>query len=336
MKVAIVGAGGIGNVHGEAYLQVPGAQVTAVADIRMEKAQSLADKHAARAYPSLDALLEQEKPDMADVCVPSYLHKALAVQCMQHGLHVLCEKPMALSLADAQAMADCAGQNGVMFMVAQVIRFWPEYIYLKQLVDQGTYGRLVQVSFSRTCGAPLWSWENWYTDPARSGLAPFDLHVHDVDYVQYLLGRPAGVYSMAVNQPELNISHIRTRYIFNQDVFVEAEAGWYPGKVPFSAKYRAVFEGAVLDYNGETLTLYAAPSADPVKVDVALKMSMGANINLSNLGPYFSEIAYFARCQQDGVPPSVVTPQQSVDSIRLVTAEIESAKTGRVVDLHWA
>lgn len=336
MKVAIIGAGGIGNVHGEAYLQIPGAQVVAVADIRLEHAQKLADKHSASAYPSLEELLEHEKPDMADVCVPSYLHKALSIQCMQHDLNVLCEKPMALSLVDAQAMADCAMQNGVMFMVAQVIRFWPEYAYLKQVVEKATYGRLVQASFTRTCGVPLWTWDNWYTDPLRSGLAPFDLHVHDADYVQYLLGRPSRVHSVAINQPEHTISYISTRYTFDQDVFVEAEAGWYPGLVPFVAKYRAVFESAVLDYNGETLTLYAAPNAAPCKVDVASGMTMGANINLSNLGPYYTEIAYFIQCLQDRVPPAVVTPQQSVDSIKLVTAEIESARTGCIVDLRWA
>jgi predicted dehydrogenase len=144
------------------------------------------------------------------------------------------------------------------------------------------------------------------------------------------------VHSVVIDQQECTISYIRTRYSFAGDVFVEAEAGWYPGRVPFVAKFRAVFERAVLDYNGESLTIYAAPNAEPQKVDAAATMAKDANINLSNLGPYYTEIAYFIQCLQDRVPPAVVTPQQSVDSIQLVTAEIESAKTGRPVDLRWA
>ena len=336
MKVAIIGCGGIGQVHSAAYLQVPGVQVVAAADIRQEYAQKVAERHSTKAYASLEALLANEKPDAADICVPTYLHKALSIQCMQHGLNVLCEKPMALNLADAQAMADCAAKSGVLLMVAQVIRFWPEYAYLKAIYDHGTYGRLQQATFSRTCGAPAWAWDGWYTDPARSGLAPFDLHVHDVDYIHYLLGRPAKVQSIALDKPRLFISYIRTRYSFDDDALVEAEAGWYPGQVPFAATFRAVFEGAVLDYNSEALTIYEAGKVAPRKVDAAAAMTMDANINLSNLGPYYNEIAYFIQCLHDRVPPSVVTPQQSVDSINLVTAEIESASTGRAVELRWA
>jgi predicted dehydrogenase len=331
MKVAIIGCGGIGQVHSAAYQQMPGVQVVAAADIRLEYAQKVADQHAAKAYPSLETLLANEKPDMADICVPTYLHASLAISCMQRGLHVLCEKPMALNLADAQAMADCAARNGVLFMVAQVIRFWPEYAYLKHVYDQGTYGPLLQASFSRTCGAPLWAWDGWYTDPQRSGLAPFDLHVHDADYINYLLGKPARVHSAAVDQPGLFISTIHTRYFFDNDALVEAEAGWYPGQVPFAATFRAVFAGAVLDYRNEALTLYEAGNVAPRKLDLAQGVAMGASINLTSTGAYTNECAYFVKCVQDKTPPTVITPQQSLISLKMVLTEIESAKTGQVL-----
>ena len=331
MKVAIIGCGGISEIHSAAYQQIPGVQVVATADIRLDRAQKIAAPHSANAYPSLEALLASEKPDMADICVPSYLHKSIAVTCMQHGLHVLSEKPMALNLADAQAMADCAAQNGVFFMVAQVIRFWPEYVYLKKVYEEGTYGPLLQAFFSRTCGAPLWSWENWFTDPLRSGLAPFDLHVHDVDFIQYLLGKPVSVQSAAVDQPGLFISYIHSRYNYGNDILVEAEGGWYPGRVPFVANYRAVFANATLDYRNDALTLYEAGDAAPRTLDLASDASLGANINLSNTGAYYTEIAYFVKCVQEKTPPSVITPEQSVISIKTVLAEIESARTGQTL-----
>ena len=331
MKVAIIGCGGIGQVHSAAYRQIPDVQVAAAADIRLGYAQKVAGLHGANAYPSLEALLADENPDMADICAPSYLHKSIAIACMERGLHVLCEKPMALNLADAQAMADCAARTGVFFMTAQVIRFWPEYVYLKNVYEQGIYGPLLQASFSRTGGAPLWAWDNWYIDPLRSGLAPFDLHVHDADYIHYLLGRPVSVQSAAVDQPGLFISTIHTWYHYHNDVLVEAEAGWYPGRVPFSATYRAVFANAVLDYRNDTLTLYEAGDVAPRKIDLASDVTMGASINLSNTGTYYTEIAYFVKCVQGKTPPSVVTPEQSVFSLKMVLAEIESAKNGQTI-----
>jgi predicted dehydrogenase len=331
MKVAIIGCGGISQVHSAAYQHIPDVQVVAAADIRLEYAQKTASLHGANAYSSLEALLANEKPDMADICVPSYLHKSIAMTCMQHGLHVLSEKPMALNLADAQALAGCATQNGVFFMVAQVIRFWPEYLYLKKVYEQGTYGPLLQAFFSRTCGAPLWAWENWYTDPQRSGLAPFDLHVHDADYIHYLLGKPVSVRSSAVDQPGLFISYIHSRYNYDNDALIEAEAGWYPGRVPFVATFRAVFANAVLDYRSDGLTLYEAGDAAPRKIDLASDVELGASINLSDTGAYYTEIAYFVKCLQEKTPPAVITPEQSVISLKMVLAEIASAKTGQTL-----
>jgi predicted dehydrogenase len=331
MKIALIGAGGIGHVHSDGYLHIPGAEVTAVADIRFEKAQEVAGLHSARAYPSVELLLENEKPDMVDICTPTYTHADIAIRCMVQGLHTLCEKPMALNLADAEAMAACAHQNGVMLMIAQVIRFWPEYAYLKTVYDQGTYGRLLQVSFSRTGGAPLWSWENWFTDKARSGLAPFDLHIHDADYIHYLLGKPVKVQSMALDRPELFSSYIRTRYFYENDVLVDAEGGWYAGQIPFTATYRAVFERAVLEYRNDALLVYPAGETKPQKVDFTAGVEMGPSINLTSTGPYHTECAYFVKCVQDNTPPTVITPEQSVATLKTLLAEIESAKAGQTL-----
>lgn len=335
IKVALIGAGGIGNAHSNAYQQITHAKITAVVDIRREFAEKIALLHGAKVYTSVTEMLANEKIDMVDICTPSFTHPEIAIRCAHQHLHVLVEKPIAYTLDQAKAMLDAVHQNDVMFMVAQVIRFWPEYTYLKQVYDTGLYGRLLQVWFSRVCGAPLWAWDNWYVDPSRSGLAPFELHIHDVDYIHYLLGKPDLVDSLAVNQQDKYASFIKTRYFYTSlpNVVIEAEAGWWQGPVPFAATFRAVFDKAVLAYDSEKLTVFEASALEPVVVDITSNVQMDSSINLKNTSGFYNEIAYFTECIKDGKSPAVITPQQSIISLKILLTELESARTGSVLEV---
>ena len=333
IKVALIGAGGIGNAHSNAYTRVPEATITAVVDIRREYAEKLAAIHGARVYTSVEDMLAGENINMVDICTPSFTHPAIAIQCAGRGLHVLVEKPISYTRENAQAILETVKKNGVMFMVAQVIRFWNEYIYLKQIYDTGAYGKLLQLWFSRTHGAPLWAWENWYVDPARSRFAPFELHIHDVDYIHYLLGKPDRVRSLAVNRPEIYTSFIKSQFIFDTlpGVIVEAEAGWWQGSMPFAATFRAVFENAVLVYDSEKVTVYEAKESAPRIVDLTGEVQIASSINLKDTSGIYNEIAYFIECLKSNRPPSVITPEQSLEVLNTLLTEVESAQTGQLL-----
>ena len=322
MKLAIIGAGGIAQAHRTGWEVLPQVQVCAVADIILERAEDMARRFGARAYASLGALLAAERPDAVDLCVPSDLHAGMTVQCLEAGLHVLCEKPMAFNRAGADAVMAAWRKSGKMLMIAQVLRFWPEYVYLKKLVSEGTYGRLLQASFSRTSGAPEWG--GWYVDPARSGMAPFELHIHDLDLIHYLLGKPNRLEAYGWRDDGLYASYLRTR-LFYEGVLVDAEAGWYRGPVPWKATYRAVFERAVLDYNASELILYAGEAREPETVLLETEPEGGPVINLPGSGPYANEVAYFASCVEDGRPPEVITPPESREVIEMLFEAVEKA-----------
>jgi predicted dehydrogenase len=333
LKVGIIGAGGIAEAHAAAYALLPQAQVTAVVDIRPERAEFIARKFGARTYNSVEKLLVSEQLDMVDICTPSFLHKEMAILFLEHGLHVLCEKPIARALADAQAMVEAANRNQCKFMIAQVIRFWPEYVYLKQSVDDGRYGKLVQASFSRICGAPVWAWEGWYVDDQCSGQAPYELGIHDTDFICHLLGKPQAVRATGLERNELTASYLRTQFLFPDGPQVEAEAAWYAGAVPFKATYRAVFEQGILVYDGETLQLYQAGmhKAQPIKAQATV--SLGSTVNLTDAGPFYNEIAYFVDCVITDRFPTIITPQDSLNSLSVLLAALQSAKTGEIVEL---
>jgi predicted dehydrogenase len=335
IKVALIGAGGIGNAHSNAYEQIADAKITVVVDLRRAYAEKLAAVHRASVYTSVEDMLAHEKIDMVDICTPSFTHPAMAILGAQHGWHVLVEKPMAYTREDARAMLEVVKKNGVTFMVAQVIRFWHEYAYLKHIYDNGTYGKLVHIWFSRVCCTPLWAWENWYVDPARSGFAPFELHIHDVDYIHHLLGKPDRVQSLVMNQLEINASFIKTQFFFDTfpEVVVEAEAGWWQGPIPFAATFRAVFERAVLAYDSEKLTVSEAEGSAPKVVDLIRGGQMTGSINLKDTSGIYNEIAYFVECIKTGTAPAIITPEQSYTSLNILLTELESAQTGSVLKI---
>jgi predicted dehydrogenase len=323
MKVGLIGAGGISQVHCAGYQNLPNVQVCAVADLIIERAETRAQLFGARAYPSLQAMLAAEKLDAVDICVPSYLHAEMAVECLDAGLHVLCEKPLAFDRAGADAVLAAWKRSGKMFMVAQVLRFWPEYQYFKQLIAEGTYGPLRQASFTRTSGAPAWG--GWYTDPARSGMAPFELHIHDLDFIHFLLGKPLEIQSYGWREDTLLASYLRTRLVY-PGVIVDAEAGWYRAPLPFAADYRAVFEGAVLDYRGGELYLAEAGASERRKIQVESGPDSGPLINLPGTFPYYNEIAYFTGCVINRKAPETVTPYDSRESIEMLFQAVEAAE----------
>jgi predicted dehydrogenase len=267
------------------------------------------------------------------ICTPSYTHAEIAVRCLEQGLHTLCEKPVAYTLADAQTMLEAAERRQCMLMIAQVVRFWPEYLYLKQAVDQNLYGQLKQLSCSRTGAAPLWGWDNWYLDPARSGFAPFDLHIHDLDFIYYLLGRPRQVQAFGISPGDPQLSTIHSRLVYGSGVLVEAVAGWYPGPVPFAATFRAVFEQGVLDYLGDRLLLYRKGASSPELIECRSSVRLPGVINLPDSGPYYTEDAYFFSCVRQGAFPSVITPQQTYEVLDVLLKAVESSQTGQTLTI---
>ena len=331
LTVAIIGAGGMGQCHGNSYNSVEGVKVVAVVDIRMEKAEELAQKHGARAYSSIDELLLNEHPDFVDVCTPTYLHAEMVIKAANKKIHVLCEKPITINASTAREMIDECDKNGVFLMTAHVIRFWPEYVYLKKIYDDKTFGELKEAFFSRISARPAWSWEDWMAVAEKSGRAPLDLHIHDADYIYYIFGKPDAV--KAVGKEEGNsISYIITNYLY-KDKVVTAEGAWYEAPIPFSMTFRAVFERAAMEYKDGKLMVYTM-NKEPQQITLSSDISKESGINLPATDAYVSEIQYFVDCVRMGTPPEVITPEGTFECLEMVLSEVKSARNGETISLR--
>ena len=180
LKIGLVGCGGISGVHVPAWDKMDDAQLVAVCDIRPEKAERYPGH---KIYTDFDKMLEENDFDIIDICLPTFLHCEFAVKAMKKGINVLSEKPISLKESDVGLLFSTAKENGVKYMVAQVLRFWNEYEALKQIYDTKKYGELISGTMWRLGGVPQGSWNDWYLKKELSGLIPFDLHIHDLDFL---------------------------------------------------------------------------------------------------------------------------------------------------------
>lgn len=335
MKVGVIGCGGMGTTH---YLSLKAlsaqmdVEVVALADCRKE----FLDKAAAyfpeaRTYQYGMDLIEKEALDVVHICLPSYLHVSHAVAAMKKGMHVFVEKPVCLTREEAKQILETEKETGVKAMVGQVVRSFEEYKYLKKVYDNKTYGKLRSIVMQRISGDVCWGFEDWFHDEKRSGSVVLDLHVHDLDFLRYLLGEPSHFDVKAASFESGLINQIITAYEFG-DVFAMAEGVWdVSSALKFQASFRACFEDATVVFNGTetpSLTVYKKDGTVEVPELKAEynEVSDVAGINVSNLGPYFTEIKYFLECVRDDKPITIAPLEEGVKSVELALKEWELAK----------
>ena len=291
LKFGLVGVGGISDSHISAWLKIPEVELVALCDVRPEQMEKWAEQTNASFYTDFDEMLRNEKLDILDICLPTYLHADYSIKAMEMGINVICEKPVSLKYEDVKRVYAAAEKNNVKFMVAQVLRFWKEYIALKEIIDNNIYGKLLSGSMTRLGTVPQERWDNWMSDPKRSGLVPFDLHIHDLDFLIYTFGKPNSVSTYRGKDDKQDYIHAIYQY---EDFFVSTDAAWFSGNLPFQAAFRFQFEHAVVNYEKSKLTIYKE-SGEAIALDSVENFANG-NIGLPNTGGYFNEIRYFTDC----------------------------------------
>ena len=302
LKVAVVGVGGISGAHIPAWEEMKDAELVALCDIRPERMEKYEGK---RCYTDIDELLKNEELDILDICLPTYLHADVACKAMDLGINVITEKPISLKNEDVERVYACAEKNNVKFMVAQVLRFWPEYELLKEIYDTKKYGELLSGTMTRLGCYPRWSWDGWMMDEKRSGLVPFDLHIHDLDFMVYAFGEPKVAHQFRSKLPDQDF--ISLTYDFG-DFFINTEASWYATSYPFTAEFRFQFEDAVVANENGKMIIYLR---DDEKIDLSqdAEGDTGA-INLPKSDAYANEINYFADCVKNNKPVDKVKPSE--------------------------
>lgn len=330
LKVGIIGAGFMGKLHAACYPHVKDAQLVKVADVDLPRAQELAKTYNISAIQEPNEIITDPEIDIVDVCLPTYLHAEYVIKAAQAGKHVLCEKPIALSLTDAEQMIAAAQKANVKFMVAHVVRFWPEYKRLKEIYNSKELGNLISLTMTRLAAFPP---SPWYSDAKKSGGAMLDLHIHDADFLLYLFGKPEWVFTQGA------VNHVTTMYGYPEVKMVTVEGGFIPSsKFPFRMAFRAVFEQGIVDFNSlnSPSFLIYQKDKDPEPYEFTppqeIKGDYGGNINVA--WPYLFEIQYFTNCVKDGKELKIASGTSGKEALQLILAEKESLDSGEKVNFR--
>lgn len=187
LRIALIGAGAISQTHALAFKRTSLAKLVAVCDINLQAAQSLAAGFDATAFATLDELLDHAAIDAAIVCTPPVSHPEICIELLQRGIHVLCEKPVAVSLEQAKAMFAAAQRSGTKLTMASKFRHVDDVQAAKSLVDSGTIGEVVLMENMFTANVDMR--HRWNSNPEISGGGVLiDNGTHSVDIMRYLLG----------------------------------------------------------------------------------------------------------------------------------------------------
>jgi len=329
IKVGIAGLGFMGMIHYNAYQKVRGAKVAAICekdpvrlagDWRSIKGNfgpqgTQVDLSGISRYSELEEMLADPNLDMVDVCLPPSWHADVAIAALKAGKHVLCEKPIALKLADADRMVKVARQSGKMLMIAHVLPFVPEYNFAYKTVCSGKYGRLLGGHFKRVIADPVWL-RDFYS-PNVCGGPMLDLHIHDAHFIRLLFGMPKEVQSVGRMRGEV-AEYFNSQFLYDDpSLVVSATSGTInqQGR-PFTHGYEIHLEKATMYFEcGVPLTVLVKGGKHDSKV-------ITPNLGTFDMPDAFpNELNEAVRAIKTGTPSSLLDGELARDALRMCQQE---------------
>jgi len=318
MNVAIIGAGSVAKEHLKAWAECEEIQVTGIADIRRDEAKSLCDAHGGKPYADYRKMLDEQQP--AGVCVftPPNVRLGPIQAAAERNMPVFCEKPIALSLAEADEIGRILGESGITFAVGYVLRYFPLFKALESVLDSGGIGR-VQELFLKRYGA-FDCRDGWQVDPDIGGGIVLEFYTHDTDIMMRLLGKPTSVYGhVHCTWPGVSApNHATCMVRFESGATAVGMASWAaPGEFRLSV---VGDEGTVSATNWNELSLKRLDSDKPECIEIP----QGAS-------PMRDEMLAFVR-RAGGGRDEIADFRSGYDALALAAGIMRSAETGKAVD----
>jgi len=342
IRVGIIGCGKIALVrHIPEYAANSEAELAAYYDFVPGRAESLAARYGGRACSSLEMLLQDPEIDAVSVCTANYAHAEVSIAALQAGKHVLCEKPMAVTMEECEQMAAQALRCGKQLMIAQNQRLSKTHAKAKELLGQGVIG---DVRTFKTCfghgGPENWSVDsaaaNWFFDPQKSVFgAMADLGVHKTDLISYLLDSCVCAVQATIATLDKRDSTGRLIAVDDNAVCIYHMENGALGTMTASWSYYGEEDNSTVLYGTKgIMKLYANPSHS---IEVCFPNgekqfwnvdSIQTNDHQTNSGVIDAFIG--ALVNEEPVP---IGAQQVLAAMRTVFAALEASKTGQTVYL---
>jgi len=325
----------MGWIHYLAYKRLTGAKLVAVCSRDEKKlagdwrgvrgnfgpAGEQVDLSGVKKYRTVEEIAADPDIDLIDICNPTHLHPATVIAALKGGKHVLVEKAIALTTADADAMVAAAKTAGKLLMVAHVLPFFPEFKHAANVIKSGEDGKLLAAHFRRVISRPDWSAD--IGDAAKTGGPAVDLHVHDTHFIGLVAGVPEAVFSAGVVENGV-VQHLTTTYDYGPTgpaVTCTSGALAMSGR-PFTHGYELYLERSTLMYEaGGPITKYTAGKSETVTPP-------GGGDEIT---AFAEEIQTAVDAVKTGKLPDLLSGQLARDALVMCHKEIESATTRKLV-----
>jgi len=321
LDVAMIGAGFIARTHLPAWIAL-GARVR-VFSTDGQAARLAEDFGITEASTLEDAL---EWATVVDICTPTATHRHIALAAFEAGADVLCEKPLALAPADAAEMAYAAEKAGRQLYPGHVVRYFPAYVRLRDVISSGALGRVAVARFTRTGRYPTWS--PWFADPTLSGGIVTDQMLHDMDIARWLFGEVVSIHAtqrghLNAQAPEGPVATGSATLTHASGVITQVLGVWGPPATPFRYTFHVAGSNGTLTHDSlahPSLRLVGQGGTEAVGVPTG---DFGED-------PFTTQIREFAAAFTGGPAPRV-DASDGVAAVRLAAAARQSVATGLAV-----
>jgi len=331
MKITLIGCGLIAPTHANAIKAIKNAELAAVCDVNMEAANRVANEYMCKAFNDAVTMLEEVNPDVAIICVPTFSHGECVKLCAERKVHVLCEKPLERSVESCRRLINDVNESGIIFMTAQVVRFWSGYVEIKEMLDKGEIGNVYMMHLRRVSARGN-QYGQWLFDPNLGGGAIYDMLVHDVDFLRYIAGPFESCYANATKDDTGCYNNVMANIIHKNGIHAVAETSFtMQTGYPFSFSVRVVGTKASLEYSYSAGATIADRSSSKKEFKIWRKDTGPEQIVLSDYDAYESQLKYFLECVKTGRQPEIVTPEQSYEVISMMNALYRSAEQNSII-----
>lgn len=330
INIGIIGIGFVASLHIAAYKKMNDVRIKALCDNDIEKLKVLEkDIKDVSIYTDIEELVKDKDIDVVVICTPSFLHYECIKICIKYKKNIFCEKPLALSLKESEEIIDEVNKNNLNMMVGHVIRFWPEYIIIKDYIDNNRLGQIKGVYATRLCQMP--SWNIWNTDPKYSGGALYDLHIHDIDFINYVFGKPRDIVARGYHNEKYawnNVSSMLTydNFCANIEGSNQMSLGY-----PFTMTMHVVGTDASIEYifkAGENLEDINSSKRELIfykNGDNAKKL------DVEYFDAYENEFLYYIDCLKNNKKIELVSLESVRDTMKIIDSIEKSLNTFKYI-----
>jgi len=313
-KVVVIGLGNMGKHHARNYVRINGIKLVAVCDLNKELAVNTAQKFFCREYSDYKEMLMREEVDAASIAVPTKFHKEVALYCINKGINVLVEKPIATTIEDAQEMIAAAKEKGVILQIGHIERFNPAVKRLKEIILDGKLGEVSSIIARRVGAVPI---------QVRDANVMIDLAVHDIDIINYLYSSSPqeimGNIGKAMIERREDYAETFLKYDGKKSGFIQVN--WI---TPIKIRNLSVTGSkgyAELDYITQELIVYESNYTKEIideYGDYVVKFGIPNKtyVGIENEEPLFLELKSFINCVKTGETP-LVTGEIGLETLRI-------------------